>query len=47
MMTNENAENDRRKNCQKWKFIITQKCRKWKLIITQKCRKSCPIFRIK
>ena len=38
-VTYENAENDNRKKCQKWKCGITLKCRNQKNSSRQKCRK--------
>jgi hypothetical protein len=38
-VTYKNAENDSRKNCQKWKLSFTQKCRKQKNSFSSKCQK--------
>ena len=46
-VTYENAENDLRKNCRKYKVSLTQKYRKKKNSFCPKCRKSfLPLFRV-
>jgi hypothetical protein len=43
-MTYENAENDGRKNCPKWKMQCYTKMPKPEFSFTQKCQKKLKIF---